>query len=147
MQGVRIVELPACRMVSSESGQFGDCKLERFIAWMDAQERELFPCDFLYYDRQRNGFVWLYRYREGMTVPTELQIVDFAGGLYAVTTDIDQQTDRDMMMFELDVFLKENGFVRDVSREGMGHIITSPAVQKVLGYEQMNYFTPVKSIR
>lgn len=143
MQSVRIVELPSCRMVSSGAGMFGQEKFDRFMAWMDTQEKDLFPCDFLYFDQPSGSFVWLYRFRDGMNVPEEFEIVDFSGGLYAVATDIDQQTDTDMMKFEVDVFLAENGLKRDLSRPELGHIITSPLAQTALGYEQMDYFTPV----
>lgn len=39
----------------------------------------------------------------------------------------------------------ENGFERDASRSELGNIITSPAAQKVMGYEQMDYYTPIKA--
>lgn len=32
-------------------------------------------------------------YEAGMNVPEEFEIIDFQGGVYAVATDIDQQTD------------------------------------------------------
>ena len=145
MQSVRIVELPACRMVSSGAGMFGQEKFDRFMAWMEAQERDIFPCDFLYFDAAQNGFVWLYRFREGMTTPDTFEIIDFSGGLYAVATDIDQRTDVDLMKFEVNVFLGENGLERDPSRPEMGQIITSPAAKAILGYEQMDYYTPVRA--
>lgn len=80
-----------------------------------------------------------------MTVPPELEIVDFQGGLYAVATDIDQKTDKDHMNAEVDKFLSENGLERDPSRPELGNIITSPLVQKIMGYEQMDYYTPIKA--
>lgn len=49
------------------------------------------------------------------------------------------------MKEEVDRFLSENGFERDVSRPELGNIITSPLVQEILGYEQMDYYTPVKA--
>lgn len=41
--------------------------------------------------------------------------------------------------------MEENGFERDASRSELGNIITSPAAQKVMGYEQMDYYTPIKA--
>ncbi len=80
-----------------------------------------------------------------MTVPPELEIIDFQGGLYAVATDIDQKTDKDRMNREIDKFLSENGFERDTLRPELGNIITSPLAQKIMGYEQMDYYTPIQA--
>lgn len=44
---------------------------------------------------------WLYRYRDGMEVPQEFEIIPFSGGFYAVATDIDQQTDTAAMNREV----------------------------------------------
>ena len=52
-----------------------------------------------------------------MNVPEDLKIIDFKGGLYAVATDIDQKTDMEAMRVEVDNFLNENGFERNVNRQ------------------------------
>jgi len=142
MQNIRVYEMPDCKMVSSGIGMFGEEKFESFNEWMSAQKRCLFPKDFLFWEG--GGFHWIYMYEEGMDVPTEFEIIDFKGGLYAVATGIDQQTDVDLMNAEVDNFLRENGFERDTSRFGLGNIITSPLAQKIMGYEQMDYYTPIK---
>lgn len=100
------------------------------------------PRDFLFWDG--TGFHWLYLYEEGMHVPAAFEVIDFKGGLYAVATGIDQQTDRALMNAEVDAFLSENGFERDASRPELGNIITSPLAQEIMGYEQMDYYTPIK---
>ncbi|MBQ3162644.1 MAG: AraC family transcriptional regulator [Oscillospiraceae bacterium] len=142
MQSIRIYEMPKCKMVSSGIGMFGEEKFEHFNEWMSAQKRSMFPKDFLFWDN--SGFHWLYMYDESLNVPSEFEIIDFQGGLYAVATDIDQQTDNELMKTEVDKFLNENGFERDLSRSELGNIITSPLVQQTLGYEQMDYYTPIK---
>jgi len=143
MQSVRIYEMPDCKMVSSGVGMFGEEKFEAFDKWFSSFKRELFPKDFLF--SENNGFHWLYMYKEGMTVPAEFDIIDFKGGLYAVATGKDQQTDRELMNAEIDKFLNENGFERDTSRPELGNIITSPQAQKIMGFEQMDYYTPIKA--
>ena len=148
MQNVRIFEIPDCKMVSSGIGMFGDGTLEKFDAWMSELPRSIYPMDFLYWDssdKEKQGFHWIYLYAPGMNVPEEFPVIDFHGGLYAVTTDIDQQTDMDAMNAELDEFLKKNGFERDEARPSLGNIITSPRAKETLGYEQMDYWTPIKS--
>lgn len=143
MQNIRIYEMPACKMISSGIGTFGEGRFNLFEKWFSLQKRSLFPKDFLYWAGK--GFVWLYMFEEGMAVPPELEIIDFQGGLYAVATDIDQETDKESMNRELDKFLIENGFERDPSRSELGNIITSPLVREIMGYEQMDYYTPIKT--
>ena len=143
MQSVRIYEIPACKMISSGIGMFGEEKFNLFDEWLSSQKRGLFPKDFLYWAGE--GFVWLYMYEEGMNVPEELEIIDFLGDLYAVATDIDQETDKEFMNTEIEKFLSENGFERDTSRSELGNIITSPLAKKIMGYEQMDYDIPIKA--
>ena len=45
----------------------------------------------------------------------------------------------------VDEFLEQNGFERDESRFGLGNIITSPLAGQTLGYEQMDYYTPIRA--
>lgn len=142
MQNVRVYEMPDCKMVSSGVGMFGEEKFETFNERMSSQKRGLFPRDFLFWDG--GGFHWIYIYEDGMNVPEGFDIIDFKGGLYAVATGIDQQTDMDFMNAEIDKFLNDNGFERDASRSELGNIITSPLAQEIMGYEQMDYYTPIK---
>lgn len=143
MQSIRIYEMPTCKMVSSGKGMFGEGNFALFEEWFSSQKRNLFPKDFLY--QAEDGLVWLYMFEEGMDVPRELEVIDFQGGLYAVATDVDQKTDTELMKKEMDKFLSENGFERDTSRSELGNIITSPLAQEILGYEQMDYYTPIKA--
>ena len=146
MQSVRILEMPDCRMVSSGVGMFGDENFNLFMEWHEKQPRGLFPRDFLFWDGsnpEKQGFNWLYMYEDGMEVPEGLSVVDFKGGLYALTTDIDQQTDMEAMYAQLNEFLAANGLKRDLSRPDLGNVITPPKVKEILGYEQMEYYTPV----
>lgn len=142
MQSIRIYEMPDCKMVSSGKGMFGEEKFNRFEEWLSRQKRGLFPKDFLF--GGEDGFTWLYMLEDGMSVPSEFEIIDFQGGLYAVATDIDQKTDLDFMNAEVDKFLNENGLKRDRSRPQLGNIITSPDVNKIIGYDQMDYYFPIK---
>ena len=148
MQPVRIYEIPVCKMVSSGIGFFGEETFERFKQWFSSQPMEIFPKDFLFWDDQGGkgpgGLHWLYLYTRGVEPPKEFPIVDFKGGLYAVATDIDQKTDTETMKREVNAFLAKTGFERDPSRPELGNIITPPLAFQVMGYEQMDYYTPIK---
>lgn len=52
--------------------------------------------------------------------------------------------DSEQMRNEVDAFLRANGLERDTSRPELGNIITSPMAQEIMGYEQMDYYTPVR---
>ena len=144
MEKVRIYEFPSCKMVTSQCGTFGDGKLEKFNEWFSSFPRALFPRDFLTYDNERNGLVWYYMYHDGMHVPEDFSIIDFQGGLYAVATDIDGADDSEIMGV-IREFVKQKGcFEEDPSRPYFGNIPTPPSAAKALGYEQMDYYIPIR---
>ncbi len=147
MENVRVYEIPRCKMVSSQCGMFGEGKLERFNEWFSALPRTMFPKDFLWFDKTRGGFVWYYIYEEGMKLPPEFSIVDFPGGLYAVASGIDGQDSADVMQ-AIKAFIAEKGcFEEDASREELGNIPTPPSAAQAMGYNQMDYYTPIKIIK
>ena len=145
MQSVRIIEIPNCKVVSSGIGMFGDENFEKFDVFISALPSTMYAKDFLFQDG--DGLHWVYMYEDWMNVPDELDVIDFIGGIYAITTDIDQKTDIDAMDKELHAFLQDNGFEQDTSRPRMGNVITPPQAQEVLGYEQMDYFMPIRAKR
>ena len=147
MQAVRIIEIPDCKMVSSGVGMFGEPTFDNFNAWFSTLPRTTHPKDFLFWDGPEfgvsGGFHWLYMHDEGMKVPGEFSVIDFKGGLYAVATDMDRQTDFAALDAEVDAFLLANGFKRDPQRPGLGNIITPPEAEKIMGFNQMDYYIPV----
>jgi AraC family transcriptional regulator len=142
MQSVRIIEIPDCKVVSSSIGMFGDDNFTKFEAFISSLPNTMYSKDFLFEDN--GGLHWVYMYDEWMDVPDGLSVIDFTGGLCAVTTDIDQQTDIDAMDKELHEFLCNNGFEQDKSRPRMGNVITPATANSILGYNQMDYFMPIK---
>ncbi|GHT99415.1 hypothetical protein FACS1894142_6960 [Spirochaetia bacterium] len=147
METVRIYNIPDCKMVSSGVGMFGDEKFNCFDKWTSSLPKTIFPNDFLFWDGEwqvSGGFHWLYKYTEGMNVPDELNIIDFKGGLYAVVTDIDGQSNEGAIKTR-DDFLKIHNLEIDKTRPELGHIICGD-VKNILGYNQMDYWTPIKHI-
>jgi AraC family transcriptional regulator len=144
MENIRFYLMPEGRMVSSQCGMFGDVKLEKFNEWFSEFERPLYPKDFLWYDDEREGFVWYYMFSEGMNIPEDFQLVDFEGGLYAVATEIDGE-DSTELMTEIRRVIADRGFEEDPTRKIMGTVTTAPQASQVLGYEQMDYFVPIKA--
>lgn len=148
MQPIRIYDMPPCRMIASPVGMFGEPGLDGFCEWLGNQPRAIFPRDFLTWDDSdpaHPGFRWYCMHDEGMALPEGAEVVDFPGGMYAVATGIDQQTDKEAMNAAVVEFLLQSGLELDDTRRELGNIITSPAVKAVLGYEQMDYYYPVRA--
>ena len=150
MHAIRIIEIPDCKMVSSGVGMFGEETFDRFHEWFSALPPTMYPKNFLFYEEEGGkfkGMHWLYMYDEGMDVPAEFDIIDFKGGLYSVATDIDGRTDVAAMNASRDEFLAANGFELDGDRRELGNIITPPNAEKVMGYNQMDYYTPIQVLK
>lgn len=146
MENVRIYEIPACKMVSSQVGMFGDGKLEKFDEWFSTLPRPMSPKDYLWYDEKKGGFVWYYIYSEDMTIPEEFEVIDFPGGLYAVASDIDGE-DNSKVLNAIKEYIKEKEcYDEDSTRAYLGNVITPPSANKAMGYDQMDYYVPIKIV-
>ena len=146
MENVRIYDMPACKMVVSPCGMFGDGTLDSFFEWFTKLPRTMFPRDYLWFNKEKGGFSWYLIYDETITVPDEFSIIDFPGGLYAVATDIDGQDDTPARNAIKDFINKTGCFEEDTSREMLGNVITSPSASEAMGYNQMDYYTPIRVI-
>lgn len=143
METVRVYAIPACTMVSSQCGMFGEPAMEDFDNWMETLPRPMFPRDFLWFDEERGGFVWYYMYSDGLAVPDAFELVDFPGGLYAVASGVDGQDNAGAMSAIRRFIQEKECFVEDTSRKPLGNVITPPEAQKAMGYAQMDYYVPI----
>ncbi len=141
MEFVRIMNMPACKMVSSGVGFFGDEKFNRFEAFLHVQPKSFFPQDFL--TGRDGGMEWLYFFREGMDT-MGMDVVDFPGGIYAVVCGIDGESNSEEMA-AVEEFLINHNFEHDHSRPQGGAVIGGDKkITAALGYEQMDYYIPIK---
>lgn len=149
---VRLIYLPACKMVSSGYGNFGEENFDYFDKWFSKFPIELYsmPKDFLWYDPQKNALKWWYILSPEMNT-CGLLIDSFEGGIYASAVSRDQDDEdgnrvyqgiikwiSDSQMFELDE--RPNHYT-------MSHIITTPEMQKILGYAQLEILVPIRKIK
>ncbi|MDR0914148.1 MAG: MerR family transcriptional regulator [Oscillospiraceae bacterium] len=144
-QNIRIYNFPSCKMVSSSDFSFAEENNSgmRFLEWFKSLPLSSpYPQDFLGLGSKENTMCWIRLYSEGMCVPDEFKIIDFAGGLYAVVCDIDEQTPNETWEIR-NAWLEAHDFERDLSRPELGNIIASPQDTK-LGYSQMDYWYPIK---
>ena len=132
MEHIRLQYFPACRMVTSGIGFFGDENFTKFEKLLSMEKCYApYPMDFL--TGNENGMEWLYLYREGMDT-LGMDVIDFPAGLYAVVCGIDTQSNETEMTAVSD-FLEKYDLVRDDSRPDMGNIIGNYDTKAVLGYD------------
>lgn len=153
---VRIIELPACKMVTSgpangENAFAPEGALMRFLNWfteIDKQRADMFyPRNFMW-SPPTGGFQWGYAVSEIPKNTGGLDVIDFPGGLYAVAISVDADgADHDRVYNGILEWVEKSGcFVLDETNErrSLGNI-TSPAyIKDFMGYAQMDLYFPIK---
>ncbi len=145
--GIRIIELPACKMASSRGHS-----LEEFDRWWSALDKEradrFYPRDFMFYDVEAKELIWLYPYPARTTEPVPFGAVDFKGGLYAAAISRDgDDIDGERVLSQIkEWILATNYFQIDETSERpvFFHVTTSDAAFEKLGYRQLDIYVPIK---
>ncbi|SEO01314.1 hypothetical protein SAMN04488134_103118 [Amphibacillus marinus] len=151
----RIISLPPFRAVTSgvdtafdfsENGILG--KFNAFFSELSPRHQDNFtPRDFLYFDEEKGGMVWIYAMTDYFDTGG-FKTVDFDGGLYATYYYKDGDDEENDRLYKqiLDWIEKSDVFEVNKYRNHypMGHIITPPEVIKAQGFAQMEAFVPIK---
>lgn len=145
--GIRIIELPACKMASSRG-----YSLEEFDRWWSALDRQrtdrFYPRDFMFYDAEAKELVWLYPYPDHAEEPLVYDAVDFKGGLYAAAISRDgDDLDGERAVHQIkEWILTTKYFEIDESpeRHELFHVTTSDAAFEKMGYRQLDIYVPIK---
>lgn len=153
----RIISLPPFRAVASGVDKVGDFaddgilrSFDNFFSSVEPAAHESFmPRDFLYYDEEKGGMVWMWALTDsGETGGFET--VDFDGGLYLTFAYRDGDGEaHDRLYKEAFDFLEKSDILGlDIrpNHYSMGHIITPRSVINAQGWAQMEVFVPVKLI-
>lgn len=151
----RITSLPSFKAASSGADKNFDFspegtlgKFDKYFSAIQPSDRDSFlPRDFLYYDEEKQGMVWMWALSEGMDDGGN-EVIDFDGGYYLTYAykDGDEETNgrlynealkyiEDSAILELDV--RPNHYA-------MGHIITPAEIIKAQGWAQMETFIPIR---
>jgi len=147
---VMVVRIPSFRAVTSGLLSWEEL-FGAFGAWQEAHNHLFKPiifdgCDFLTGEGGKAEWFWHIgdEITEADVAPYE--IVDLAGGLYAVTVSIDGDGDSHQRVREkLFKWLEATNFVVDESRREAGNMIyVDEEIQKGLGYHQLNLYLPIK---
>ncbi len=151
----RIISLPPFKAASSgvdkdfdfsPSGILG--KFDNYFSNIKPSDRDSFlPRDFLYYDEEKQGMVWIWALSEDMDNGGNA-VVDFDGGYYLTYAyrDGDGETNEKLYSEALKYIEASNVFELDARPDHyiMGHIITPGEIIKAQGWAQMETFIPIK---
>jgi len=146
---VRIIELPAVRMVRSGSGD-----LDAFDKWWGdiaaLNRASLFPTDFMWSNPEQDSMEWLYYPPEGLEDTGEYEEFDFPGGLYAVAACRDAGPDINRTnklihewVAQSEIFEESTESNDPPARYDMGHVITPVDAKEMMGHHQMDLFVPI----
>lgn len=152
---VRIVELPACKMVTSGPANGPDSfgpggVMDRFCEWFSAFDQKradrFYPRNFMW-SPAGGGFQWGYAVGEVPGDTGGFEVIDFPGGLYAVAISVDADgKDHDRVYKGIQEWVRKSGcFVLDETekRRSLGNITSPPAAREVMGYHQMDLYFPI----
>ncbi|BCJ94452.1 hypothetical protein acsn021_20210 [Anaerocolumna cellulosilytica] len=153
----RIISLPAFEAASSgvdknfdfsPTGILG--KFDIYFSSIKPSDRDNFiPRDFLYYDVEKQGMVWIWALSEDMDDGGN-EVIHFDGGYYLTYTYKDGDEENNNKLYsEALKYIEDSGiFEIDVrpNHYSMGHIITPAEIIKAQGWAQMETFIPIKLI-
>ena len=151
----RIISLPAFKAASSgvdknfdfsPTGVLG--KFDTYFSSIEPSDRDSFlPRDFLYYDEEEQGMVWIWALSEDMDADGN-EVIDFDGGYYLTYAykDGDEEANGKLYSEALKYIEESDIFEIDVrpNHYAMGHIITPAEIIKAQGWAQMETFIPIK---
>lgn len=147
---VMIIRIPKFRAVTSGLTSFDEV-FGAFGPWQEAHNH-LFKSvvfnspDLLMGKDDLCEWVWGIQdeVTEADTAP--YKIIEFEGGLYAVTVSVDGDGEsHNKVRAKMDKWLEGTKFVEDTSRLKAGHMIyVDEEIKAGLGYDQMNLYLPIK---
>lgn len=153
---MRIIELPACKMVSSGSANGEDAfapsgKMERFNEWFTKYDKRradrFYARDFMW-SPTGGGFEWGYAVGEVPDDIDGLDVIDFPGGLFAVAISVDADgANHDRVYNNILEWVTESGcFELDENdtRRSLGNITSPQYIKEVMGYHQMDLYFPIR---
>ncbi|MDW2800640.1 hypothetical protein RZO55_24020 [Clostridium boliviensis] len=151
----RIISLPPFKAASSGIDKYFDFssegvlgKFDKYFSAIQVSDRDNFlPRDFLYYDEQQKGMVWIWALSEDMDDGGN-EVIHFDGGYYLTYAykDGDEETNGKLYKEALVYIDSSEFFELDIrpNHYAMGHIITPAEIIKAQGWAQMETFIPIR---
>ena len=155
LNGVRIIEIPKFRAVSSGFATFDEIFSEGgFDKWMQAHMKFAkmsiygHAYDFMWHEGNKSIWIWAVEdwVTEANTAPYE--IIEYEGGMFVVATaDENSGADLSEVTGNMAKWIEDSGVLERDERpghRGMGHMVGSGAIQNALGIAQQEIFFPVR---
>lgn len=151
----RMISLPNFKAASSGVDQNFDFspagvlgKFDQYFSAIKPCSRDSFmPRDFLYFDEEKQGLVWIWALSEDMDNGGN-EVIDFEGGYYLtyVYKDGDEEANGKLYKDAIQYIEDSEVLALDIrsNHYTMGHIITPPEIIKAQGWAQMETFIPIK---
>ena len=147
---IMIVRIPKFKAITSGAMPYDEI-FGKFQLWQEAHNDFFQPIifdapDFL---SENNGNLeWLWRIKDEITQAdtAPYEIIEHPGGLYAAAVSIDGDDESGSKVLQkIEKWIEKTNFVIDESRTTSVHMIyTDDEIRKGLGYNQMNFYAPIK---
>ncbi|WP_024347868.1 hypothetical protein [Lacrimispora indolis] len=151
----RIISLPPFK--ASTSGVSNECdfapgsilnKFDKYFSAIKLCPRDSFrPRDFLYFDNEKQGMVWMWALSEDIDDGGN-EVINFDGGYYLTYAykDGDEETNGKLYREAINFIVNSKILELDIrsNHYAMGHIITPQEIIIAQGWAQMETFIPVK---
>ncbi|MCL2487819.1 MAG: GyrI-like domain-containing protein [Oscillospiraceae bacterium] len=146
MENMRVIHFHNMKMVSS--GPITNMEeLTEFDNWWSKIDLNdyITPRDFMYEDDEKNCMIWLVAIPRGFTDTGKYEVVDFPGGLYAVSTAKDgNKEDMDNVKNIISQWIKDSGCFEETNeRHKMAHVCTPKIFKEKMGYHLTDLFVPI----
>jgi len=148
---VRIIELPACKMVWSGVCPNEECEqMRRFEQWWNAQDElrrdRFYTRDFMWWDTQAKGVAWGLAVTEAPADTGGWGVMDFPGGLYAVANFAGGAAEPAYKSIKK--WVEKSGCFA-MAEEGAGryvlwHGLCPKAALAAMGYMQYDIYVPIR---
>ena len=157
LAGVRVLEIPKFRAVSSGIDTYGNIFGKRdFIKWQESHQ-DIFKksiyghaYDFMWHiDNNMEKTIWIWAIEDWVTEAdtAPYEIIEFEGGTYVVATaDVNDQADVGEVVGSMTKWIETSGVYEPYKRnghDGAGHMIGG-GLNKTLGIAQYELFMLVR---
>nr|WP_307990349.1 hypothetical protein [uncultured Niameybacter sp.] len=151
----RIISLPPFKAATSGVDKDFNFSPEGILGKFDAYFSSIVPSyrdsfmprDFLYYDLEKQGMVWMWALTEDMD-DGGYELIDFEGGYYLAYAYQDGNDIANEKLYNKALkYIEKSGiFELDIrtNHYAMGHIITPSKIIEAQGWAQMETFIPIK---
>jgi AraC family transcriptional regulator len=150
MEKIKIVKIPACKVISSGRFAIGDEVCNKFSESILKKQSDLFPHDFMWFDSKAGKMVWYYVLLNKNISINGFEIIDFEGGLYASAVAKDgDDADGKLVYNTIKEWIDQSDCFELDEREEHQTMFNMPlpCTKEIMGYAQIEIYVPMKISR